>query len=793
MGKRYYINDDWEFTYSFEAGFADSETVCIPHSVCEMPYNYFDEGIYQTVSGYRKTLAVPKEFKGRHVKLVFEGVAHKSLVYINDEERASHSCGYTAFSVDITGIAEASETLEIVVKVDSHETLNQPPFGFVIDYMTFGGIYRDVYFEVGDKTRLEDVFLFATFEDGVVLNTRYEGVFEGAKNVIVKQYLNDKELTVLPGKDTKSLLAKVSDVKLWSIEEPVLYTVRTVLCDKEGNELDSVTNRFGFRKSEFRADGYYLNDKKVKIRGLNRHQSFAYKGYAMPASMQRQDADILKYELGLNAVRTSHYPQSHDFIERCDEIGLLVFTEMPGWQHIGDEAWKEQAIENTKDMVVQYRNHPSIILWGVRINESMDDDKFYKKTNEAAHRLDPTRHTGGVRNFKKSHLFEDVYTYNDFSHNGKTPGCDPKKKVTADTRKPYLISEYNGHMFPTKSFDDEEKKREHLLRHANVIDAVAQNTDIAGSFGWCMFDYNTHKDFGSGDRICYHGVMDIFRNPKPVALVYACEGIDPDERIILDVTSSMDIGEHPECCKGDVYILTNADSVRMYKNGSFLKEYFPKDSKYKSLKHGPILIDDYVGSAVSDNETYCPALKKDIKKIVNEVAMRGLSHMSARTLLLAAKAMLIHGLKYDEAVKLYNRYVGDWGNTSTVYTFEAIRNGKVVKTLTKAPTTGVHLELKVSHTKLIHSKSYDVASVRIRAVDDYGNTVSFYNEPIKLTTGGNIELIGPDVISLKGGMGAAYIKTKPLSDYERSEAYLTITNSQCQEETVTFTVQKEQL
>ena len=90
--------------------------------------------------------------------------------------------------------------------------------------------------------------------------------------------------------------------------------------------------------------------------------------------MQKMDADILKYELGVNAVRTSHYPQSHYFLDRCDEIGLLVFTEIPGWQHIGDAQWKNQAVENVRDMIKQYRNHTSIIIWGVRINESQDDD-----------------------------------------------------------------------------------------------------------------------------------------------------------------------------------------------------------------------------------------------------------------------------------------------------------------------------------------------------------------------------------------------------------------------------------
>lgn len=184
----------------------------------------------------------------------------------------------------------------------------------------------------------------------------------------------------------------------------------------------------GFRSAVFRADGFYLNGRKVKLRGLNRHQSYPYVGYAMPESMQKNDADILKYELGVNAVRTSHYPQSHYFLERCDEIGLLVFTEMPGWQHIGDEVWKEQAVENVGEMVTQYRNHTSIILWGVRINESADDDAFYTKTNALAHELDPTRPTGGVRAHKKSSLLEDVYTYNDFVHSGRNPGMRAEKE-----------------------------------------------------------------------------------------------------------------------------------------------------------------------------------------------------------------------------------------------------------------------------------------------------------------------------------------------------------------------------
>lgn len=312
----------------------------------------------------------------------------------------------------------------------------------------------------------------------------------------------------------------------------------------------------------------------------------------MPDRPQVNDVHILKKELGVNAVRTSHYPQSQGFVDACDKEGLLVFTELPGWQHIGDDEWKDVAITSVRDMVLQYRNHPSIILWGVRINESQDDDEFYTKTNKLAHELDPTRQTGGVRCFKKMNLLEDVYTYNEFVHTGKNLGAEPKKKVTSDMNKGYLISEYNGHMYPTKMNDCEEYRLEHALRHARVIDAYYGQEDIAGGFAWCMFDYNTHKDFGSGDRICYHGVMDMYRNPKLAAAVYASQG---EEQKVLEISSTMDIGEHPGGNIGTVYAFTNADSVKVYKNDDYVKEFFPDKIHFPHMPHPPIAIDDLVG------------------------------------------------------------------------------------------------------------------------------------------------------------------------------------------------------
>ena len=782
MTHRLYLNDDWLFTEQFEDSLVAPEypentlqPVRLPHTCKETPFHYFDESLYQMVSGYRRHLLIPKNWQGKRILLTFEGAAHDSTVFCNGKKVGEHHCGYTAFTVDLTDNVLYGQDNLLCVRLDSRENLNVPPFGYVIDYMTYGGIYRDVRLEVKEKVSLSDIFVHTAIDfrsSPVTAQITSEiTLTESDKNVTIRQYYMPKstaaaqeswrllcEQTVSTDVSCDkefSLTATITAPLLWDTEEANLYILKTQLY-QDNTLLDETETTFGIREAVFKKDGFYLNGRKLRIRGLNRHQSFPYVGYAMPKSMQRLDADLLKKELGLNAVRTSHYPQSHYFLERCDELGLLVFTEFPGWQHIGDDSWKAQAVANAEDMIRQYRNHPSIILWGIRINESPDDDAFYEKTNAVAHKLDPSRPTGGVRAMKKSHLLEDVYTYNDFLHDGEMPGCDPKKKVTSDMEKPYLISEYNGHMYPTKAFDNEERRSEHAIRHANVLDAVASQSDIAGSFGWCMFDYNTHKDFGSGDRICYHGVMDMFRNPKLASNIYACE---QEQTPVLEITSSMDIGEHPGCNRGNIYILSNADSVKMYKNDRFIKEYLPEMSPYKHLKHGPILIDDFIGDSFAQNERFRPKHAKEITDAMNLVARGSLNHIPKRLYLTALKLLLIYHVDFAEVTRLYTKYIGDWGGTATIYRFDAIKDGKVVKSVTKEPVREIRLEAEADHTILTEQHSYDVALVRIRAVDDHGNVLPFYQEPVRLITEGDISIIGPDTIALQGGMGGTYVKS----------------------------------
>lgn len=787
--KRYPLNDGWYFTEQFTRQLTTLEKpepelvpVRLPHTVKLLPFNDFSEQAYQMVSGYLRFLVPPESWRGQRVRVVFEGAAHQARVYLNGQLLAQHACGYTAFTVDLTDHLHWQGANNLTVELDSRENLDVPPFGNVIDYLTYGGLYREVFLEVGGPALIEDLCVRADMDGSVQclpdcrnaegLTLRFAVCNESGEELVCRE----------TGAEESEILLQLEHPELWDCEHPALYRLKAAL--KQGEKtVDERTVRFGFRRVEFRPDGFYLNEKRVQLRGLDRHQSWPYMGYAAPARAQRLDADILKYELGCNAVRTSHYPQSHHFINRCDEIGLLVFTEIPGWQHIGGESWKAQALENTREMVLQWRNHPSIFLWGVRINESADDDELYRKTNEIAHQLDPTRPTGGVRNFPHSHLLEDVYTYNDFSHHGPNRGCAPRKIITREGGKGYLISEYNGHMFPTKAYDCEEKRLEHALRHARVVSDAASQPGIGGSFGWCMFDYNTHRDFGSGDRICYHGVMDMFRNPKLAAAVYASQ---QEMTPVLEISSSMDIGEHPAGALGTVAVFTNADQIRLYRNDLLVGSFSPS-ADYAGLAHPPVLIEDTVSGLLERQEGMSPRTASMVREVLLATAMYG-SALPLSVLLKAAYLMGIKGFTREQGVDLYNRYVASWGGQVARWRFEAVKNGQVVASTVRCPGDTLALEVCADTDTLTDGPSWDMATVRIRAVDEYGAVRTWCSRSLSLRAEGAVELIGPASVPLSGGMAGCYLRTRG----EAGSGRLTIEMEGAAPVTLSFQVSKQE-
>jgi len=594
------MNRNWRFSRSAVAearrkDFDDSkfERVVVPHTNIRLPWHGFNDKDYEFVSLYRRHFNLPPGTRGRRVFVDFEGVMTASTVWLNGIRLGEYKGGYTPFSFELTQDVDFDADNVLTVEVDSSERADIPPFGNQIDYLTFGGIYREVALRIVSSTFIENIF--AKPKDVLTQNPSLEVEcflqhLEPSREALsLEVILRDGDRVLATGTQRVAPAAAANEpvahtvrlenlgaVVLWDLVRPKLYSVQVRLLS--GSRLvDEDSRTIGFREARFTEHGFELNGKVVKLRGLDRHQTFPFVGQAMPARVQRRDAQVLRSNFKCNMVRTSHYPQSRHFLDACDELGLLVLEEIPGWQHIGDAAWKDISVDNVRRMIRRDWNHPSIILWGVRINESPDDHDFYTRTNALAHQLDPTRPTGGIRNHFDSELLEDVFTMNDFGFPLEPPN-HPR----------YLNTEFIGHTYPTKTFDNTERLTEHTLRHARVHNQLASNPQYAGGIGWCAFDYNTHFDFGSGDRICYHGVADIFREPKPAAGFYKSQ-CDPEEEIELEPAFRWARGDESIAFTKAV-VCSNCDHLKFYIDDALIAELDPDRSEFGNLRHPPFVL-----------------------------------------------------------------------------------------------------------------------------------------------------------------------------------------------------------
>ena len=328
MSKYIPLNDNWFFSKGFEPSylnnFPSQQLVFIPHTVKTLPYNNFCEEIYQMLCSYQKTFSIKKQKKKRYI-LHFKGVMGYCEVYVNKKMTISHKSGFTPFKVDITNNIKDGENT-IVVMVDTFEQFVDQPTYFMKDYLLFGGIYREVYLEETIKNFVSHALAFVK-EDHLnirlLLNIKQPKSTVFHFNVYTKNqlvYYFDREYDLI---QSEILVKERMYLEPWTLDNPILYDleIRT-------DEDILYRTRFANRQIEFKKDGFYLNEQRVQLIGLNRHQAFPYVGYAMPASAQRKDADILKYQLGVNIVRTTCFPPSRHFLDRCDEIGLLVFNEL---------------------------------------------------------------------------------------------------------------------------------------------------------------------------------------------------------------------------------------------------------------------------------------------------------------------------------------------------------------------------------------------------------------------------------------------------------------------------------
>ncbi len=699
------INRNWRYSKSIVDGghrkeFDDSafDRVVIPHTNARLPWHSFDDKDYEFVSLYRRRFRLPAEAKGKHVFIDFEGVMTASTVWINGVRLGEYKGGYTPFSFDLTSHLDFDGENVLAVDVDSRERADIPPFGFQIDYLTFGGIYREVSLRIVPGTFIENIFAkpkdVLTLHPSLDVDCFLMHMESSREPFTIEVDLREGDRVIasgsqnIPASDAAAEpmshsvhLANLTGIKLWDLTNHNLYTVHVRLL-RGATLIDRDTRTIGFRDAQFTDQGFQLNGKVIKLRGLDRHQTFPFVGQAMPGRCQRSDANILRNKMKCNIVRTSHYPQSRHFLDACDEMGLLVLEEIPGWQHIGDEAWKLISIDNLSRMIRRDWNHPSVILWGVRINESLDDHSFYTRTNALAHKLDPTRQTGGIRYFQESEFLEDVFTMNDFGFPLKPPN-HPR----------YLNTEFVGHTYPTKTIDQVERLTEHAMRHARIHDQLASNPQYAGGIGWCAFDYNTHADFGSGDRICYHGVTDMFREFKPAAGFYKSQ-CDPSDEVVLEPAFHWARGDESIGFTKAV-VCSNCDHLKFYVADKLVAEVDPNKMEFAHLRYAPFVAE--LGKAV-----------------------------------------------------------GKWGDLR----IDGYIQGKQVISKTMSGR-GVDQKFTLlpDDTKL-NADGADTTRVVLRVTDEFGAIRPFANDAIKFEIEGPAEIIGDNPFALIGGTGAIWIRAK---------------------------------
>jgi beta-galactosidase len=620
VGVTYSMNSNWLFGGQYMAGSESSAyddggfaAISLPHTVTSLSWRNWDYDAWQQVWIYRRhfsgTHLVGPDHPGNRIFIDFDGVMVNTSVVVNDQAVSTHQGGYLPWSAELTGKITSGDNLLAVI-VDSR-CLPVPPVGVgrgpnSIDFFQPGGIYRDVSLRVVPPVFISDLFALpadvltsqrrvdveATIDSAVTPHgdgTLLVELFDGSSQIAAQ--VTTLGLTS-PGTSTAKLsLTDLGPVGLWSPDSPKLYEVRATL-SFPGLKKHVLTRQIGFREASFRPEGFFLNGERLQLFGLNRHQLYPYTGMAMPARVQRKDVEILKNDFNCNMVRCSHYPQSAHFLDACDELGLLVWEEAPGWHAVSTSpAWQDLVVQNVRDMVTRDRSRPSVVIWGTRLNETSDFPGLWAASRQAARELDSSRPSSGAMAFHEDISWnEDVYAYNDYGVNPKTGNPSLKPPFAG---LPYLVTETVG---------VEEARPQHfawtdppaqLTRqaelHGQAQNLARSNTGYSGMLAWAGFDYASL--FGQDpDAIKWAGVADGFRIPKPGAAIYQSQSDPSVTPVILPVFFWQQGGAVPAA--PPMMIASNCEQLEIFLDGVHSTTALPAlDSPlYSGLVHPPFLV-----------------------------------------------------------------------------------------------------------------------------------------------------------------------------------------------------------
>jgi beta-galactosidase len=618
------LNNDWLFGGKFPDGatqpaFDDSafENISLPHCVAKLSWHGWRFSDWSDVWIYRKHFSLPKDARSGRVFLHFDGVTTSATPFINGHALPQRVGGYLPFQYEITELLAKNENL-LAVAIDARWA-NAPPQGSprgegAVDFFEPGGITRAVSLRVTPQIFIRDVFArpldvldtnnrrveIACFIDAAIVlgqSTRLKIELFAAKKKIQE---TTREFKIEnPGETTLNLtLSNLPNIQLWDVDAPQLYEiVATLILDDV--PVHDFRTRIGFREARFEPNGFFLNGRRLQIFGLNRHELFPDFGFAASNRAMRRDAEILRRELNCNAVRCSHYPQSPAFLDACDELGLLVWEEVPGWSYIGNADWQDLLVRDTSEMIIRDRNRPSVIIWGVRVNESNDNPELYRRTKALAKKLDGTRPAsgamvgGGPERHSTKHWAEDVFAYNDYHH--IAPDFDVLLEPPLPG-VPYLITEAVGQIVGPPKIDhkyhragDPFLQSRQAIYHAQAHDQAAGDERYAGVIAWCGFEYGSPMNSYNGIKC--PGVVDFFRIPKLGASFYQSQ-VDPKIKPVIQPNFYWDFSAlTPQGPGKNAAIFSNCERLEAFLNGKLLAALQPASAKFPHLKYPPFFCD----------------------------------------------------------------------------------------------------------------------------------------------------------------------------------------------------------
>jgi len=513
----------------------------VPHCFNAMDAVDPDVPYYQGPGWYRTRLSVKNIFPAGRTLLHFEGAGQKTEVFIYTDKVGSHVGGYDEFTIDITDqvnsrpkILEQTE-IPIAVMCDNSRDLEMIPSN-LSDFNLYGGLYRYVNLVYVPALSVERMHvvpeLLPNGKAKVTVRARLYNP-TGIKDEVeleVKVTSPDKEVIhyetskLNPWTGTRDLTTFVIDSpSLWSPKKPSLYLCFVTVVKEPG--ISKAATHFGVRSFEFVKNGpFKLNGERLLIRGTQRHEDHAGVGAAMTEDLMRKEMQLIK-DLGANFIRLGHFQQSRTILDLCDELGLLVWEEIPWCRGgLGGERYKEQARRMLRNMIDQHRNHPSVIIWGLGNEndwpgdfETFDKDKiraFMIELNTLAHALDPSRKTA-IRRCDFCKDVVDVYSPSIWSGWYQGKYTEYKTRVQTEMKKVdhFLHMEWGGDS--------------HARRHSEIEQVFARapqdgdwsETYICDLFDWHLKEQETMPELTGSAQWIFKDFATTLRPGNPVPRV----------------------------------------------------------------------------------------------------------------------------------------------------------------------------------------------------------------------------------------------------------------------------------